>query len=108
MQRKSTYLLLVAAIALGACSTSPTYTGGRTWEAGWREGVVESIQDDLKWNQYASCKRVAAPGDKFAVVTYRLGHKPKWLFIPTAPKNAPVGGAKVLVNANSCELVPNA
>ncbi len=108
MQMKTTFLLLGAAIALGACASSPTYNGGRTWEAGWREGVIESVNGDLKWNQYASCKQVAAAGDKFVVVKYRTGNKPRWLFIPMAPKNAPASQAKVLVNVNSCELVPNA
>ena len=108
MQLIQTSILLVATAALTACASSPTYTGGRSWDDGWRQGVVESVNDALKWNQSVSCSRVAAPGDKFVVVAYRASNKPRWKFIPMSPKDAPAPTSKVLINTNTCELVLNA
>ena len=71
MQLIKTSILLVAAASLTACASSAPYSGGRTWDEGWRQGVIESVNDALKWYQSASCNRVAAPGDKFVVVSYR-------------------------------------
>lgn len=108
MQIIKTSILLVAAASLTACASSAPYSGGRTWDEGWRQGVIESVNDALKWYQSASCNRVAAPGDKFVVVSYRASNKPRWKFIPMSAKDAPAPKSKVLVNANTCELVPNA
>lgn len=91
--------------ALAGCASSGAYSGGRTWEEGWRRGAVSSVNDELRWYQRASCGKSAAPGDKFVSVSYRVSGRTRWKFIPVPAKAAPAPLATVLVNVNSCELV---
>lgn len=95
-------------VALSGCATSQPYSGGRTWQDGWRKGVVSSVNDELRWYQRASCGKSAAPGNKFVSVSYRVSGQTRWKFIPFAPKDAPAPHTKVLLNVNSCELVRDA
>jgi hypothetical protein len=95
-------------VALAGCATSAPYSGGRTWDAGWRKGLVTSVHDELRWYQRAACGRTAAPTDKFVSVSYRVSGQTRWKFIPMPLKDAPALQTKVLINVNSCELVADA
>ena len=68
MHLKTTLALVISVSFLGACTSTPIYSGDRSWKDGWRQGVIESVNDSLKWNQVASCSRSVAPGDKIVVV----------------------------------------
>ncbi len=100
--------LILGALVLTGCASNSNFSGGRTWDDGWRRGEVTGVQNTLKWNQFVSCGLVAKPDDKFVVVSYRVAHRPYWRVIPMPSQNTPALQTKVLVNSLSCELVPDA
>lgn len=100
--------IATAAIMLSGCATNRTFEGGRTWDAGWRKGVISSVTDELRWHQFPSCGLKPSAGDKFAAVYYRANNRPHWKFVPVAASLAWTPQSKVLLNVNTCELVRDA
>ena len=107
MRASGVSVVLGLGFALAGCATSEPMPGGKTWSDGWRKGVVTSIQDELRWFQ-SPCGKAAEPGQKYVTVNYRVSNKPRWKFIAVPAAGVPAPNAKVLLNVNSCEFVPNA
>ncbi|MBB5205401.1 MAG: hypothetical protein J0L58_01665 [Burkholderiales bacterium] len=108
MRLTSSFAALMAVITLAGCASSRPFSGGRTWEDGWRKGVVSSINDELRWYQRPACGKRAGPGDKYVSVSYRASGQTRWKYIPMPAKQAPEPQSKVLLNVNSCELARDA
>lgn len=97
---------LIAVAALSGCASSTELGAGKTWEDGWRRATVSSVNDELRWYQRASCGKAAAPGDKYVSLSYRVVGQTRGRVIPMAAQAAPAPASKVLLNVNTCELVP--
>lgn len=107
--RADTLLLLAAVVAVAGCASHPVYEGGRAWNEGWREGMVELVgtAPELGGRRSYDCRyRNGAEGraqGRFAVVVFQNMGSTRHHVVPVESGKEPRVGASVLTNWRACE-----
>ena len=97
---------LLLALGLCACAATPVYEGRLRWSDGWREGVVDKIEqsDQIVRTYLLSCgSRSSKSFEKKLVQIHwnQVGRQRKW--IVAIPKDSTLSlGDPVFVNVMSC------